>query len=108
MDAVVSLEEWRRRRQVLETEEEERAAHPAGQAHPAGMARLERAVDRLHELVGVAVRGNGRLTPPVETELLAILGELTIDMIPEAAARAERLADRLKNGKGVTRSGGSR
>jgi hypothetical protein len=41
------------------------------------------------------------------SELLAILGELTIDMIPEAAARAERLADRLKNGKGVTRSGGS-
>lgn len=107
MDAVVSLEEWRRRRQALESEQEERAVHPAGKAHAAGMARLERAVDRLHELVGVAVRGNGRLTPPVETELLAILGELTIDMIPEAAARAERLAARLKSGKGVTRSGGS-
>ncbi|MGH2554384.1 MAG: hypothetical protein ACRDHO_01525 [Actinomycetota bacterium] len=101
MDEVVSLEEWRRRRQDLATEQDERAVHPAGRTHPAGMARLERAVDRLHELVGVEVRAKGRLTPPVETELLAILGELTIDMIPEAAARAERLASRLDTGEKI-------
>jgi hypothetical protein len=101
MDPVVSLEEWRRRRHVVHAEEDERAVHPAGRAHPAGMARLERAVDRLHELVGVEVRANGRLTASVETELLAILGELTIDMIPEAAARAEKLTVRLVNGTGA-------
>ena len=39
--------------------------------------------------------GAGQVQPHVETELLAIMGELTMDLITEAAARAERLADRL-------------
>jgi hypothetical protein len=60
---------------------------------------LERAVDRLHELVTVTLGSGTRLTPPVETELLAILGELTIDMVQDAAVRAEHLPDRLASGR---------
>ena len=59
------------------------------------VARLDRAVERLHGLVSGALDGRGRLTPGVETELLAIVGELTVGLIPEAADRAERLATRL-------------
>ncbi len=59
------------------------------------VARLDRAVERLHGLVAGALDGRGRLTPGVETELLAIMGELTVGLIPEAADRAERLAARL-------------
>ena len=59
------------------------------------VARLDRAVDRLHGLVSGALDGRGRLTPSVETELSAIMGELTVGLIPEAADRAERLAARL-------------
>jgi len=113
MDAVVRLDEWRRHRRAREpetgepTEAASLAAHPAGTGHPTGLARLERAVDRLHELVSATGRKGTRLTPPVETELLAILGELTIDMVQEATDRAERLAERLASGKGIIRSGGS-
>ncbi len=100
MDAVIDLEEWRRRRDALDS----RPAEGVGQH--VDLARLERAVERVHELVGVATDGGGRLAPAVETELLAILGELTIDLVGEAASRAERLAARLAAGKGLSRSGG--
>ena len=39
--------------------------------------------------------GQGHVRSQVETELLAIMGELTMDLVNEAAARAERLAERL-------------
>jgi hypothetical protein len=58
------------------------------------LARLERAVEWVHELVGAATDPHGQLAPAIETELLAILGELTIDLVSEAATRAERLAAR--------------
>ena len=59
------------------------------------MSRLDRAVERLHTLVSRALDSNGNLSPTVETELLAIMGELTVGLVPQAARRAERLADRL-------------
>jgi hypothetical protein len=99
MDAVIELAEWRRRREALES--------PAGEAveEQVDLARLERAVERVHELVGGVADSAGRLTPVIETELLAILGELTIDLVPEAAARAERLAARLAGRRRLSRSG---
>ena len=62
---------------------------------PEVVARLDRAIERLHHLVSGVLESSGRLQPRVETELLAIMGELTVGLIPEAASRAERLADRL-------------
>lgn len=100
MDAVIDLTEWRRRRDAVEQPQGE------GVDQHVDLARLERAVERVHELVGAATDAGGRLAPVVETELLAILGELTIDLVGEAAGRAERLAARLAAGKGLTRSGG--
>jgi hypothetical protein len=59
------------------------------------VTRLESAIHRLHGLVSLALDGRGHLQPKVETELLAIMGELTVGLVTEAASRAERLADRL-------------
>ena len=94
MDAVIDLGQWRSRRAaqepLAETVDEQ-----------VDLARLERAVERVHELVGGATDHDGHLVPSVETELLAILGELTIDLVGEAAARAERLAARLAARRGL-------
>ena len=64
------------------------------------VARLEVAIQRLHRVISLALDARGRLEPKVETELLAIMGELTVGLVTEAASRAERLADRLATGKG--------
>jgi hypothetical protein len=76
MAAIVDLAEWRRRR--------ERPAGPSDQR----VDSLERAVDRLHQVVG-------------ETELLAIMGELSMGGLDQAERRAERLTRRLLAGEGV-------
>jgi hypothetical protein len=94
MDAVIDLEQWRSRRAAQEPLDET-------VDEQVDLARLERAVERVHELVGAATDGGGHLVPSVETELLAILGELTIDLVGEAAARAERLAARLSARRGI-------
>ena len=57
--------------------------------------RLDRAVERLHGLVAGELDGGSRVDASVETELLAIMGELAVGLIPDAADRAERLADQL-------------
>jgi hypothetical protein len=88
MDGVIDLSEWRTRRDALEEEPDEASSAP-------DLVRLERAVDRVHALIGAGTEAQGKLVPSIETELLAILGELTIDQVGEAAARAERLAARL-------------
>lgn len=73
--------------------------HPAfglpAAADEVAVDRLDEAVQRLHALVSGALDGRGSLEPRVETELLAILGELTVGLTKEAADRAERLADHL-------------
>jgi hypothetical protein len=95
MSTIVDFAAWRRRRdphEGLETED-------PGPQDPS-VTRLEAAIHRLHGLVSLALDGRGRLQPKVETELLAIMGELTVGLVPEAASRAERLADRLAAGRG--------
>jgi hypothetical protein len=57
-------------------------------------ARLERAVRRLDRLTTDAFRTGG-LPAEAETELLAILGELSMGLVHAASERAERLGDRL-------------
>ena len=59
------------------------------------MDRLQQAVDRLSPLVSRALDAGGRLRPQAETELLAIMGELAVGLVDEAALRAERLAGSL-------------
>jgi hypothetical protein len=56
--------------------------------------RLERAISRLDRLVA---SGTGRIGRIVETELLAITGAVAAGLPEQAAARAERLADRLEH-----------
>jgi len=92
MASVVDLQAWRR-------EHRPRAGHPAsgrGRADPGDLEQLERAVERLAPLVESALIAPGQVHPRIETELLAIIGELTVGLIAEATGRAERLARRLK------------
>jgi hypothetical protein len=83
MGAVIDLETWRRRR--------ERLSNPSA-PHP--LSRLDAAIVRLERLMR---SGTGRLSGRVETELLAITGAVTAGRMPEAARRAERLAERLEH-----------
>ena len=96
MSSIIDFTAWRRRRQ--DAGEGPEALEPDPQ--DPSVTRLEEAIQRLHSLVSLALDGRGRLLPKVETELLAIMGELTVGLVPEAAFRAERLADRLAAGKG--------
>jgi hypothetical protein len=104
MSRVVNLTEWRRDRKAGSNAiEAARLMHPAGheQENPpevVGVDRLERAVKRLHEIVSQALDLSGHVQPHVETELLAIMGELTMGLVTDAAVRAERLADLLAEG----------
>jgi hypothetical protein len=88
MGQVVDFEGWLERR----------AGTPDPDASP-DVQRLERAVQRLHALVSRALDSSGQVQTKVETELLAIMGELTVGLVGEAARRAERLADRLASAK---------
>jgi len=95
MSSVIDFAAWRRRRpgggqpEVDETDPEDPT-----------VVRLELAIQRLHRVISLALDARGRLEPKVETELLAIMGELTVGLVTEAASRAERLADRLAAGNG--------
>lgn len=81
MSAVVDLLQWRRER--LDEDEDAR------------VERLERAIRRLDEAATARLEGSGPLEAWVETELLAIMGALSVDLYEQAAVRAERLAGRL-------------
>jgi hypothetical protein len=104
MGKVVDFTAWQRSRDEAASSGDVVSAlalgHPAGRLRgtpstDVGVERLDRAVRRLHEMVSTMLDGAGQVQPHVETELLAIMGELTMDLVTEAAARAERLADRL-------------
>jgi hypothetical protein len=101
MSVVVDLSAWRLRRKGLAEADEPTFREDAAIDSPESphvdpaVDRLDRAVRRLHALVSAALDGSGRLQPRVETELLAIMGELTVGLVREAADRAERLAGQL-------------
>ncbi len=78
MGTVVSIDEYRERRD------------PAARA----VARLDMAVARLDPLVR---ERDGRLTPTIERELLAIAQAVSAGLPREAADRAERLAGILEH-----------
>jgi hypothetical protein len=85
MDTVVDLLEWRQARLAA-------SAPP----HPeVGVDRLERAIRRLDSVASRALQVGGALEPWVETELLAIMGALSMDLCDAASERAERVAERL-------------
>ena len=71
-------------------------ADPADAADPADpLCRLERAVNRIDEITAkIPPRGSG-FGSSVETELLALVGEISLGLIEDAADRAERLASGL-------------
>ena len=104
MGNIVNLTDWRRSRD--QGTAADGSASPPFRVHPAGrgnrsvssddgLQRLDQAVRRLHQLVFRMLDRAGDVQPQVETELLAIMGELTMDLVNEAAARAERLAEHL-------------
>jgi hypothetical protein len=105
MGKVIDIVEWRRGR--LEAVAASRSsgiatlvASPAGSSPTVATAErdldmLEQAIQRLHPLVSRAFGRGRRLEGKVETELLAIMGELTVGLVREATRRAERLAERL-------------
>jgi len=99
MAGIVDLMEWRRRHPSEPTAHPSLGDHGDGvtsDADPSITSRLERAVERLYPLVERALRQSGGLQPRVETELLAIMGELTVGLVTEAAGRAERLVGKLE------------
>ena len=65
--------------------------------------RLDRAVSRIDRITSKVQERGGRLAADVETELLALVGQISLGMVDEAASRAERLADVLG---GARSSGG--
>jgi hypothetical protein len=86
MGEVVDIGAWRRSRR-------EPAEEPSSAQRD--LDALERAVQRLHSQVSKAGGREGQLGGNVETELLAIMGELTVGLVRDATRRAERLASRL-------------
>jgi hypothetical protein len=95
MGSVVDLAGWRKARQAGASD-----ANPTEDTHRVeGIVRLERAAEHLHRLVTKSLDRGRRLESHFETELLAIIGEVTIGLVKEAAARAERLAGRLEAGE---------
>jgi hypothetical protein len=95
MAKIVDLLEWARRREGLGAESESGNPPSDEAVSDETVARLERAIERLAPLVSRTLDAGERLQPKVETELLAIMGELTVGLVDEAARRAERLAVRL-------------
>jgi hypothetical protein len=117
MGQVIDFGAWRRARSETSAAE----AHPAVRARllrsqgepPEGskepgngetaardreLEMLDGAVQRLHLVVSQTLGHGHQLEGRIETELLAIMGELTVGLVVEATRRAERLADRLAAG----------
>jgi hypothetical protein len=102
VDAVIDLLQWRAARR---DPRDERPDGPWEPDEDREVKRLERAIRRLDAVASAALDTQGSLEDWAETELLAIMGALTVDLLTDAAARAERLTDRLS---GRQRSAGAR
>jgi hypothetical protein len=104
MGTVVDLAGWRKAR----GQPGRRAApmHPSIPATPDPvdeelLGRLEAAVERLQPLLQGNTGPQRPLPAGVHNEVLAILGELAIGLLGQAASRAERLAEDLAGGPGL-------
>jgi hypothetical protein len=112
MGDVVSLSGWRAERDAVGAAAGERRRTDLGPGwHPSrgtaglgvealpgdedSLRRLEGAVDQIDRVTSRVTMRGGRLSPDVETELLALLGQISLGLVPEAATRAERLAQTL-------------
>ncbi|HXF57183.1 MAG TPA: hypothetical protein VNO34_06365 [Actinomycetota bacterium] len=73
------------------------AAEPEPSARDGSIERLERAVARLEALLPEAARPDGRLGRGLETEVLALIGELSMGLVGRAVLRADRLVARLSS-----------
>jgi hypothetical protein len=62
---------------------------------PGQIARLDRAVTLIDGATSRISSRGGALAPDVETELLALVGEISLGLLDAAADRAERLASGL-------------
>jgi hypothetical protein len=91
---VTEIETWKLRRASTSTVAVD---GPHGSVHREGpqLDRLERATERLSSLVSGLLSTSERVDSGTETELLAIIGELAVGLVDEAATRAERLTERL-------------
>jgi hypothetical protein len=109
MGQIIELDVWRQRRQPVSPDGDAASSDRLGTwggEEDVELRRLEAAVAHLHPLVTASLRGSGHVGPTVETELLAIMGELTVGLVTDAAHRAERLADRMRARRG--KGGGQR
>lgn len=75
----------------------------AGSSGAEEFERLERAVQRLDRTASRLLASGAGLETRIETELLAVIGQVTMGMIGPAATRAERLADHLGSAKAARR-----
>jgi hypothetical protein len=92
VDSVVDLLQWRRSRTASADGPWRPAPEPS---EDEVFTRLERAVRRLDSVASAALEASGSVDGWVETELLAIMGALAMDLLQDAAVRAEHLAERL-------------
>jgi hypothetical protein len=90
MGTVIELASWKRSRGPAPE-----AVVDAGSVVGRDVARLDTAVQHLGPMVS-SFLDRGRLDPRVETELLAIIGEVSVGLVTEAATRAERLVGKLQ------------
>ena len=88
MGEVVSLEDFRRSRVGARTQ-----VGPARALHP--IDRLSTAVRRLEQALGDAAGAEGFDEPGLRRELVAVNGAVSLGRYGFAAARTERLVERL-------------
>lgn len=89
MGEVLRIDEWKAGRAG-------RGRGRRGPGSPApAIERLERAIRRLDGLTGGILEGGGALDPETEAALLAIVGQVSMGQVEEAAARTEDLVQRL-------------
>jgi hypothetical protein len=86
MGIVVDLARWRGTRPVSDA--------GVDRIDP-GMERLEMSIKRLDRLTSALLSGREPLEVSLETQLLALIGEISLGLLEDASRRAERLADRL-------------
>ena len=91
MGDVIRIDRWRRRAESKAPGE----AGPGAGPDPQAVERLEAAVARLDGLTGGLLGRGERLDNQTETALLAIVGEISMGRVDEAADRTERLVRRL-------------